>query len=308
MEAALAQLEGYVAAAVPVVAGNDTAAAHDGMKLLQQIKLARITGSRAATTTTVPGSTSTTMVVTDLQYIQALECGIFLSIQLQDLDQFIRHYQLVQPLYQLYSSGGTSSSNTPLPRKNHIIGLYLMSLLVTASSSEFHSELELLFAASMESKNSPIYDDPYIQFPISLERKLMVGIYDEIFNMTLPCATTYPFFMEQLVSTVRDAIADCIEVSYLSLSLPQTATIMKLDSASATHSAASDPVRELLEYIEVAREDWIVHLDTNTITFQQQQHSNSMNTAGVTITGQDVPSQQWIQQTLTYATEMERII
>lgn len=301
MEAALAQLEGYVAAAV--VAGNDPATAHDGMKLLQQIKLARITGSRAATTTP---STSTTMVVTDLQYIQALECGIFLSIQLQDLDQFIRHYQLIQPLYQLYSSGG--SSNTPLPRKNHIIGLYLMSLLVTASSSEFHSELELLFAASMESKNSPIYDDPYIQFPISLERKLMVGIYDEIFNMTLPCATTYPFFMEQLVSTVRDAIADCMEVSYLSLSIPQTATIMKFDSASATHSAASDPVRELLDYIEVAREDWIVHLDTNTITFQQQQHSNSMNTAGMTMTGQDVPSQQWIQQTLTYATEMERII
>ena len=304
MEAALVQLEHYVSS------GNT--APQDGMKLLQQIKLARITGSTPGTTTT------TSMTVSDLQYIQALECGIFLTIQLQDLDQFIRHYQLLQPLYQLYSttsSTSSSSSSTPLPRKNHIIGLYLMSLLVTASSSEFHSELELLFAAaaatSMESKNTTrhIYDDPYIQFPISLERKLMVGIYDEIFNMTLPCTTTYPFFMEQLVSTVRDAIADCMEVSYLSLSLPQTATIMKLDSNSTTTMATSDPVRELLDYIEVAREDWIVHLDSNTITFQQQQQqSNSTNTTGMTMTGQDVPSQQWIQQTLTYATEMERII
>lgn len=291
MEAALSRLEGFVSA-------GSVDAAKEGMKLLQQIKVERIRG---------PGSSSTTMAVTDLQYIQALECGIFFTIQLQDLDNFIRHYQLLQPLYQCYSK---STPAVVLPRKNHIIGLYFMSLLVTASSSEFHSELELLFAASVigESKNH-MYDDPYIQFPISLERKLMVGIYDEIFNMTLPCLTTYPFFMEQLVSTVRDAIADCIEVSYLSLSLPQTATIMKLDSTTSTTTANSDPVQELLDYIEVAREDWIVHSDTKMITFQQQSSSASNTTnTGMTLTGQDVPSQQWIQQALTYATEMERII
>jgi 26S proteasome regulatory subunit N12 len=294
MDTALVQLEGYVSA------GN-VDAAHEGMKLLQQIKVARITQYTPTTTTT------TTTSVTDVQYIQALECGVLLTIQLQDLDNFIRHYQLLQPLYQLYSTGGIVT----LPRKNHIIGLYLMSLLVTASSSEFHSELELLFAESTvtTSTASSISNDPYIQFPISLERKLMVGIYDEIFNMTLPCPTTYPFFMEQLVSTVRDAIADCIEVSYLSLSLPQTATIMKFDSGNTTSTA--DPVQELLEYIEVAREDWIVHSDTKMITFQQQQlssSSSSSNNTGTIITGHDVPSQQWIQQALTYATEMERII
>ena len=294
MEAALSRLEGYVSA-------GSVDAANEGMKLLQQIKVERIRGQGFS------GSSSATMAVTDLQYIQALECGIFFTILLQDLENFIRHYQLLQPLYQCYSK---STPAAVLSRKNHIIGLYLMSLLVTASSSEFHSELELLFAASgiSESKNH-MYDDPYIQFPISLERKLMVGIYDEIFNMTLPCLTTYPFFMEQLVSTVRDAIADCIEVSYLSLSLPQTATIMKLDSTTSTTTANSDPVQELFDYIEVAREDWIVNSDTKMITFQQQSSSASNNTnTGMTLTGQDVPSQQWIQQALTYATEMERII
>ena len=304
MDTALAQLEGYVSA-------NNVDAANDGMKLLQQIKVARITQFQTPTTL----ATTTTTAVTDIQYIQALECGVFFTIQLQDLDNFIRHYQLLQPMYQkLYKDAIATTTPVLLPRQNHIIGLYLMSLLVTASSSEFHSELELLFASS--GSNSIYYNtDPYIQFPISLERKLMVGIYDEIFNMTLPCLTTYPFFMEQLVSTVRDAIADCIEVSYLSLSLPQTATIMKLDSASSagitTTTSSSDPVQELLEYIEVAREDWIVHSDTKMITFQQQQHSASSNpnaNIGPIITGQDVPSQQWIQQTLTYATEMERII
>lgn len=242
MDAALKQLEGYVAA------GNVEA----GMAALQQIKLARLTGKNA---------------VSDSQYAAALECGVFLAIKAEDLDMFSRHMAQLQPVY----ATGCSSA-----RKNHVLGLNLMALLVTNCSSEFHSELELL---PLESQS-----DKYLQFPIAVERKLMVGIYDEVLSMELP-DPSYQFFMEQLVSTVRDNIADCLEVSYEKLTLNQAAQQMN--------------EKDVREYIESEREDWIVEGDT--IHFQPAAGSGSLTAA-------DIPSQKWIQQSLTYATEMERII
>lgn len=251
MDAVLQQLEGHVAA------GN----VESGSAVLQQIKLARLTGS-----TTAPA-----VVITDVQYAAALECGVLLAVVAEDLDVFARHMQQLQPLYAVLDT----------PRKNHVTGLNLMALLVTASSSEFHSELELL----KEQQQS----DKFIQFPIAVERKLMVGIYDEILSMTLP-DQSYQFFMNQLVSTVRDAIADCMEVSYATLTLQQAAEIMKFDPTE---------IQDLKDYIETAREDWIV--EGEVITFQPA-------ASGAAVTAQDIPSQQWIQQSLTYATEMERIV
>jgi CSN8/PSMD8/EIF3K family len=247
MDAALAQLEGYVAS------GNVEA----GSTLLQKMKVSRFTEQN----------------VSDAQYAAALECGVFLAVQAEDLDTFSRHMHQLQPLYSVLPT---------MPRRNHITGLNLMALLVTASSSEFHSELELLHDDQLS--------DPCIQFPIAVERKFMVGIYDEILSMALPHAT-YQFFMDQLASTVRDAIADCIEVSYTTLTVQQAAEIMKFDHATE--------LQDFMEYVETSREDWIIENDT--ITFQP-------SVAGAAMTTQDIPSQQLIQQSLTYATEMERIV
>lgn len=247
MDTALIQLEGYAAS------GNVEA----GSALLQKIKVSRFTEQN----------------VTDVHFAAALECGVFLAVQAQDLDTFSRHMHQLQPLYAVLPG---------MPRKNHITGLNLMALLVTASSSEFHSELELLQDNQLS--------DPCIQFPIAVERKFMVGIYDEILSMALP-HPTYQFFMDQLAGTVRDAIADCIEVSYTSLTLQQAAEIMKFDHASE--------LQDFMDYVETSREDWIIENDT--ITFQPL-------VAGAAMTTQDIPSHQLIQQSLTYATEMERII
>jgi len=251
MDAQLQQLEAHTAS------GN----VQGGLAVLQQIKLARLTG-------TAPAS-----VMSDAQYAAALECGVFLAVQAEDLDLFSRHMQQLQPLY---------ATLTTTPRKNHVTGLSLMALLVSSSSSEFHSELELL-TKEQEA-------DPFLQFPIAVDRKLMVGIYDEVLTMTLP-DPSYQFFMDQLNSTVRDAIADCMEVSYEQLSLKEAAEIMKFEGGVG---------EELKDYIETVREDWIVEGDT--ITFQVSPAQ------GAAISAQDIPSAQWIQQSLTYATEMERIV
>ena len=247
MDAKLQQLEAHTAS------GN----VEGGLAVLQQIKLARLTG---------------TAPVSDVQYAAALECGVFLAVKAQDLELFGRHMQQLQPLYAIVQT----------PRKNHVTGLNLMALLVSSSGSEFHSELELL---TKEQEG-----DPYLQFPIAVDRKLMVGIYDEVLTMTLP-DPSYQFFMDQLNSTVRDAIADCMEVSYEQLSLKEAAEIMKFDDGVGD---------DLRDYIETIREDWIVEGDI--ITFQPSPAQ------GAALSAQDLPSRQWIQQSLTYATEMERIV
>jgi 26S proteasome regulatory subunit N12 len=198
---------------------------------------------------------------------QALELGVLLSVADGDLDAFARHMAQLQPYYM----GGLST-----PRKSHIIGLNLMYLLVENRLAEFHSELELLTEA--------LASDPLVSFPIGLERKLMVGIYDQVLTESIPHAS-YQFFMDHLLQTVRDSIADCTEVSYPTLSLDRAAALMKFND-----------MKELQEYIQTDRDDWILQGDT--LTFQPP------STSGAS----DIPSHQWIQQSLTYATELERIV
>ena len=227
----------------------------EGKALLNQVKVAMLSSELN------PSDTA--------KAIAALELGVLLAVQAEDLDAFGRTVALIQPYYYEHKQ---------TPRKLLVTGLYLMHLLVENRLSEFHSELELLTEQEASS--------PFISFPVGLERQLMVGIYDEILAVQPPDAL-YQFFLDLTVQTVRDSIADCMEVSYKTLTLQQAASIMKLDTT-----------QELLDYIHEARDDWILDDKNNLLTFQPAVSSGA----------QDIPSMEWIQQSLTYATEMERIV
>ena len=208
----------------------------------------------------------------------ALELGVLLSVADDDLDAFARNYSQLKPYYAILSSSAANDTTTT-ERKCHVLGLNLMHLLVDNRLSEFHAELELLSEADATS--------PYVTFPITLERQFMVGSYDEVLvaksNVPNP---TYNFFMENLLETVRDSIADCIEVSYKSMKLNDAIIMMKFDSSS-----------ELQEYVQEKREDWIV--EGNRLMFQPP----SMGSKAV-----DIPSMKLMAQSLSYATELERIV
>lgn len=211
----------------------------------------------------------------------ALELGVLLSVADDDLDAFARNYSQLKPYYAILSSSADTATTTATTteRKRHVLGLNLMHLLVDNRLSEFHAELELLTEADATS--------PYVTFPITLERQLMVGSYDEVLvaksNVPDP---TYNFFMENLLETVRDSIADCIEVSYKSMKLDDAIVMMKFDSSS-----------ELQEYVQEKREDWIVEGDR--LMFQPP----PMGSKAV-----DIPSMKLMAQSLSYATELERIV
>ena len=206
---------------------------------------------------------------------QALELGVLLTVMDGDLDAFGRNVAQLKPYYD----DATASGSPPTPRQCHIVGLNLMHLLVENRLSEFHAELELL--TETQARN------PLVTFPIELERQLMVGLYDQVLTTQVPDAS-FQFFVDNLLQTVRDSIADCMEVSYKEMSLPSAMTMMKFTNQ-----------QDLLDYIQEYRDDWIV-TNNQTLCFQPPATGSRVST--------DIPSMQWIAQSLSYATEMERII
>jgi 26S proteasome regulatory subunit N12 len=204
----------------------------------------------------------------------ALELGVLLSVADQDLESFSRNVSQLKSHYEASSSSAPSSA-----QKCHILGLNLMYLLVENNLSEFHAELELL--------SSEEASTPYISFPINLERQLMVGSYDEVLDAGAHIPDpSYAFFMDNLLVTVRDSIADCVEVSYKTMHIADAVKIMKFESE-----------KDLLEYCQEFRDDWLI--EGGELCFQPSDDG---------VKASDIPSKKLIAQTLSYATELERII
>jgi 26S proteasome regulatory subunit N12 len=213
--------------------------------------------------------------------ISTLELGVLLSVADHDMESFARNMSQLKPYYTMLMTNTTTSINVSLTHKCHIVGLNLLYLLVENRLSEFHSELELISSTEATS--------PYISFPIHLERQLMVGLYDEVFRLASSVPDpSYVLFMDPLLQTVRDSIADCLEVSYTTLSVSHVVQMMKFDHEE-----------QLLEYIHLFRQDWILETNNTMICFQPPTTGRKVS---------DIPSMKFMEQTLTYATELERII
>jgi 26S proteasome regulatory subunit N12 len=213
----------------------------------------------------------------------ALEYGVLLAVADDgDMDSFQRYVNQVKPYYALSHMTHLPQDEVRVHRKCHILGLNLMHLLVENRLSEFHAELEQLSAHEAAHK--------FVTYPIQLERQLMVGSYEEVLQATqlseLP-DPSYEFFVASLAQTVRDNIADCLEVGYKSMSLKDAAQMMRLEGG----------VDELKEYIAESREDWL--LEGDEIVFQPPPVGRKAT---------DIPSLKLMKQTLTYAAELERIV
>lgn len=147
--------------------------------------------------------------------------------------------------------------------------------------SEFHAELELLRDEEASS--------PFITFPINLERQLMVGSYNEVLDAAAHIPdSSYDFFLDNLLHTVRDSIADCMEVAFGTMSVEDAKTFMKFDS-----------LEEFKEYVQDFRDDWIFENDGQTLCFQPPATGRKAS---------DIPSRTLITNVLSYATELERIV
>jgi len=96
---------------------------------------------------------------------------------------------------------------------------------------------------------------------------------------------SYTYFMNNLVDTVRDKIGDCAETAYETLPMADATTMLMFNSTD-----------EVISYIESSERDWKVM--NNEIHFQLASKHEKLS----------IPSAKFIEEQLSYASELERIV
>uniref|UniRef100_A0A2N9HHM5 PCI domain-containing protein n=1 Tax=Fagus sylvatica TaxID=28930 RepID=A0A2N9HHM5_FAGSY len=202
------------------------------------------------------------------------EHAVVLSVKTEDQDAFERDFFQLKPYY-------TDAGNRlpPSPQEHPILGLNLLRLLVQNRIAEFHTELELLSPTALE--------NPCIKHAVELEQSFMEGAYNRVLSarQTVP-HDTYVYFMDLLAKTVRDEIAGCGEKAYDYLSINDARQMFLYTSE-----------QELLEYIKEEHSEW--EIKNGSVFFQKAKESAPCK---------EIPSLQLINQTLSYARELERIV
>lgn len=202
------------------------------------------------------------------------EHAVVLSVKMEDQDAFERDFFQLKPYY-------TDARNRlpPSAQEYAIIGLNLLRLLVQNRIAEFHTELELLPSSAL--------DNPCIKHAVELEQSFMEGAYNRVLSarQTVP-HETYVYFMDLLAKTVRDEIAGCSEKAYDFLSIADAQQMLLFSSQ-----------KELVEYIQEDHLEW--EIKDGSIYFQKAKESAP---------SKEIPSLQLINQTLSYARELERIV
>lgn len=202
------------------------------------------------------------------------EHAVVLSVKMEDQDAFERDFFQLKPYYT-----DARSRLPPSTQEYPVLGLNLLRLLVQNRIAEFHTELELLPPAALENE--------CIKHAVELEQSFMEGAYNRVLSarQTVP-HQTYVYFMDLLAKTVRDEIAGCSEKAYDYLLL-KDAQQMLLFTAE----------KELLRYIEEEHPEW--EIKNGCVFFQRAKEAAPCK---------EIPSLQLINQTLSYARELERIV
>jgi len=202
---------------------------------------------------------------------ETYELGAFLSIEQKDESSFERYVSHLKTYYNDYAQLLQESE-----WKWPILGLYLMALLAQNRIAAFHTELELV---PIEQQ----HDKLYISFPVELERWLMEGSYNKVLSAksSIPM-NVFSFFMDQLMVTVREKMASCIEKAYETFPIDQAAELLSFEEKND----------EFKNYCK--KRNWEVKEE---ISFNQGKHENL-----------NIPALNTIRQSLLYASELERIV
>lgn len=201
------------------------------------------------------------------------EVAALLSLKQDDELGFERHVAQAKTYYVDFAG-----VIEPSPRQNLILGLNLMRLMAQNRIGEFHTELELVPAAART--------DKYIDYALRLEHYLMEGSYSKIREEKIAVPDgAFTLFMDNLMVTLREEMADCSERAYACLPTESAQRMLSLESAGEVEEFA-------------AGRGWRV--EKGMIYFSGKAEAK----AAV----EQVRSSQIIQRSLEYAQELEQII
>lgn len=233
-----------------------------------------------------------TMVVSDAknkkadELFEVLSLNIIAAEKARDMDAIDKALVLMRQ-FTFPQKGSSLSSAINQKKINEFVGFDLLYLLVSNRLAEFHSQLELL--------SSDVIADPNVDFVIKLEQFLMEGSFNLVLDKEnlSPCPM-YAWLLSQFEHTIRDEIANSIEVAYKTISVKKACKLLRLQS-----------IEQLNLYInEHEKSNWVV---SNTgkaggdvaITFVKE----------APLVGKDrIPSEKLIRENLNYATELEKIV
>ncbi|KAK6519014.1 regulatory particle non-ATPase [Arthrobotrys megalospora] len=223
-----------------------------------------------------------------------LEIGALTSIYLSDTESFSRYYAYLQPFYKLPTTVLPASQ-----QEGKILGLYLLFLLSQGDAAGFHTALEVLNQeGSGDSEKGWQWGD-YVRYPVTLERWLMEGSYDKVWEATRKGKTPadeFDVFTKILVQTLRLEIATSAQRAYPSLPISNAKNLLFLDTEK--------------EVLQFARErDWEIR--DGRIYFppdEEYDGADIPDTASVAAVKSAIHSGAIIENTIGYANELEQIV
>ncbi|KAJ1897462.1 regulatory particle non-ATPase [Kickxella alabastrina] len=202
-----------------------------------------------------------------------LEMGAEFSIKTGDISAFERYMAQLEVFY-FDSQFGLEESKVMYP----LIGLNLLRMLSENLIADFHTTLERIGLDQLQSNQ-------FIVHPVKLEQALMEGSYKKVWQARAEVPTPeYMFFMDILMSTIRNEVASCVEKSYSSLPFADAKSVLFFTSMD-----------ELLRFAQ--EHQWTVSPSEKRITFPLTTENTRL------FQGENI-----MKQTLSYARELERIV
>ncbi len=201
-----------------------------------------------------------------------LEHAAILAIRKEDMAGFERNVAQLQAFY-----GATDDASAA---KYELLGVNLLRLLALDRIAEFHTALELIPLARRSAER-------FIQYPVAMEQYMMEGAY---YHAVQGCRQTpsplFDVFARMLAQTVRTQIAECISRAYATLTLKETTDLLMLTDAA-----------ELKQF--EAQFDWKRSAaNASAYDFTKSRSSEQLH----------VPKLHIMAKTLSYASELERIV
>ncbi|GMM38639.1 proteasome regulatory particle lid subunit [Saccharomycopsis crataegensis] len=174
-----------------------------------------------------------------------LEIGALAAINVSNLKLFEKLIIELKPFYNLKTEFFLNNKSA---LENKLEALYLLLLLTKGEISQFHIEL-LSLSSSINGFNSNTVDDmsqiendKYLNYPIKIERWLMEGSYDKVWDLINNTGSTSADFKEflsfnnSLTNTLRNEISKCLNVSYDSLPISNAKNLLFFDNERALSS------------------------------------------------------------------------
>jgi len=211
---------------------------------------------------------------------EALELATLFSVQDEDIPSFERYIAQVKTFYYDYGSKLPESQ-----RQYMLLGLNLLRLLAKNKLDEFHTELELI--------PLDFHTNVFVKHSVQLEQWMMEGAYNKVFKAKADVPSqTYVFFMDLLMQTVRNEIADCIDKAYTSLRISELQKILGFHDLTSTK-----------QFIQ--ERNWKI---TNVNGVEQVTPKEEVHLPPSQQDKSGLPALKLIRQTLSYAKELERIV